>query len=116
MGPKVFVTKLPWGCTEKLIEEMFEKYGTILSVNIIRDKETSFAKFAFVEFDSKESVKLSIEGLDGHDGKLVVKEAQERRKSERNKQSNSNRKTRPGPGVKVHTSRSSGGEHVNGNF
>ena len=61
------------------LKEVMEDYGTVLSVKIIKDRETGRSKgFAFCELEEEEGAKKAITELNGSEyaGRpMVVKEA-----------------------------------------
>jgi RNA recognition motif-containing protein len=63
---KILVRNLTRSTTEKEIEELFKKFGTVEKCDLVLDKSTRKSKgFAFVEMpDSKEANK-AIKQLDG---------------------------------------------------
>jgi len=79
---KIFVAGLPYDLDDAELEEIFEKFGTVLSAKVAMDKETGKSKgFGFVEMPVSAEGKDAIESLkDISLGKkpLVVKEAEER--------------------------------------
>ena len=79
---KIFVAGLPYDLDDAELEEIFEKFGTIISSKVAIDKETGKSKgFAFVEMQNREEALDAIESLNDMSlGKkpLVVKEAEER--------------------------------------
>ncbi len=79
---KIFVAGLPYDLDDAELEEIFEKFGTIISAKVAIDKETGKSKgFAFVEMQNREEGLDAIESLNDMSlGKkpLVVKEAEER--------------------------------------
>jgi RNA recognition motif-containing protein len=63
---KVYVGSLPFSATEAQLNEMFAKFGTVNSVNIISDKYTNRSRgFAFVEMESDDAAQKAIAGLNG---------------------------------------------------
>ena len=54
---KIFVGNLDFGIAEESIRELFEKFGTIERIDLVRDRDTGQPRgFAFVEMtDSKEA-------------------------------------------------------------
>ena len=82
MSKKVYVGNLPFSATEAELRGLFEKHGTIESVNVITDRETGRPRgFAFIEMDEG-SADAAIQALNGTDmgGRaLRVNEANERR-------------------------------------
>lgn len=81
---KIFVAGLPYDLDDAELEEIFEKFGTVVSAKVALDKETGKSKgFAFVEMQNREEGQEAIESLNDISlGKkpLVVKEAEDRPK------------------------------------
>ena len=96
----IYVGNLPYSITENQLQEMFEQFGNVVSVRIIKDKLTGNAKgFAFVEMGDKESGQRAIDELNGKeiDGRAIkVNEAQPR--TERPPRSGGGRPMRGGNG------------------
>tara|TARA_B100001121_G_C18263201_1_gene422654 strand:+ start:133 stop:423 length:291 start_codon:yes stop_codon:yes gene_type:complete len=92
MNSKLYVGNLAWAIEEKELETVFANYGEVLSVKIIKDRDTGRSKgFSFVEMESADAAQAAIEGLDGTDlggRNLKVNIAQDRPKRERNFNSN----------------------------
>lgn len=74
---------------------MFEQYGKVKSVKIIKDQFTGASRgFAFVEMDAASEGKAAIDGLTGHDlegKKLTVNEARPREAGSRPSRPNGDR-------------------------
>ena len=79
---KIFVAGLPYDLDDAELEEIFEKFGKIVSAKVAMDKETGKSKgFGFVEMLNDDEAKEAIEGLNDISlGKkpLVVKQAEDR--------------------------------------
>lgn len=79
---KIFVAGLPYDLDDAELEEIFEKFGVVVSAKVAIDKETGKSKgFAFVEMQNREEGQEAIDSLNDISlGKkpLVVKEAEER--------------------------------------
>ena len=79
---KIFVAGLPYDLDDAELEEIFEKYGKVVSAKVAMDRETGKSKgFGFVEMSTEEEGKEAIEHLNDISlGKkpLVVKKAEER--------------------------------------
>jgi len=79
---KIFVAGLPYDLDDAELEEIFEKFGPVVSAKVAMDKETGKSKgFAFVEMQNREEGQEAIDSLNDISlGKkpLVVKEAEER--------------------------------------
>jgi RNA recognition motif-containing protein len=77
----IYVGNLPFSSTQAEISDLFGRYGTVHSVNVINDKETGRPRgFAFVEMDPEEAVK-AIDALNGSElggRSLRVNEARSR--------------------------------------
>jgi RNA recognition motif-containing protein len=73
--------------TEGELEELFAKFGTVLSAKIIIDRETNRSKgFAFVEMENNEAAQEAIEQLNNKDvggRNLRVNEARPKEKKAR---------------------------------
>lgn len=79
---KLFVGGLPFSTTDEELNEAFSQFGTVASAKVITDRETGRSRgFGFVEFESDEEGKASIEGLDNKElgGRTIhVSQARER--------------------------------------
>jgi len=79
---KIFVAGLPYDLDDAELEEIFEKFGKIISAKVVIDRETGKSKgFGFVEMPNEAEAKDAIESLNNISlGKkpLVVKAAEER--------------------------------------
>jgi RNA recognition motif-containing protein len=91
MANKLFVGSLAWATNDDSLRDFFAGVGTVLSANVIVDRETNRSKgFGFVEMSTDEEAKAAIEQLNGKelDGRsIVVNEARPRE----NNGNNSNR-------------------------
>jgi RNA recognition motif-containing protein len=78
----IYVGNLSYEITEEDLRLAFEQFGTVESVNIIKDKFSGQSKgFGFVEMTSKTEGQSAIDGLDGKEKKgrtLKVNEARPR--------------------------------------
>jgi cold-inducible RNA-binding protein len=79
---KLYVGNLSFNTSTRDLEEMFGKFGSVQSTNIIEDRETGRSRgFAFVEMSNQEEGQKAISELDGKefDGReLKVNEAKPR--------------------------------------
>jgi RNA recognition motif-containing protein len=75
----IYVGNLPDAVAEQDLRKLFEKFGEILSINIIKDRATGTPRgFGFVEMYDKAQAESAIAGLNGTSllGKpIAVKEA-----------------------------------------
>jgi RNA recognition motif-containing protein len=82
MATKLFIGSLAWGTTDDSLKAFFEQAGTVVSANVIVDRETNRSKgFGFVEMSSDEEAKAAVDQLNGKelDGRpIVVNEARPR--------------------------------------
>ena len=80
MSTSIYVGNLPFSATEDKIRELFSAYGTVESVNLIKDRETGRMRgFGFVEMSSggQEAIAgLAQREMDGR--QLTVNEARPR--------------------------------------
>lgn len=83
MSKKLYVGNLPFTSTEEDLRSVFERHGSVDSVNVITDRETGRPRgFAFVEMSEESAATDAIRALDGSDlgGRSIrVNEAQDRR-------------------------------------
>jgi RNA recognition motif-containing protein len=79
---KIFVAGLPYDLDDAELEEIFEKFGKVVSAKVAMDRETGKSKgFGFVEMPNETEAKEAIEGLNDISlGKkpLVVKQAEDK--------------------------------------
>lgn len=82
MATKLFVGSLAWATNDDSLKNFFAAVGTVVSANVIVDRETNRSKgFGFVEMSSDEEAKKAVEELNGKelDGRaIVVNEARPR--------------------------------------
>jgi RNA recognition motif-containing protein len=61
----IYVGNLPFSSTQAEISDLFSRYGTVHSVNLISDRETGRPRgFGFVEMDPDQAL-AAIEALNG---------------------------------------------------
>jgi RNA recognition motif-containing protein len=79
---KIFVAGLPYDLDDAELEEIFEKFGKVVSAKVVMDKETGKSKgFGFVDMPNEAEAKDAIESLNDISlGKkpLIVKQAEDR--------------------------------------
>ena len=82
MGKKLYVGNLTYEVADSDLQSLFEPHGTVVSANVIQDRDTGRSKgFGFVEMSSDEEAASAIEALNGqdHNGRsLTVNEARPR--------------------------------------
>ncbi|MEI6755480.1 MAG: RNA-binding protein [bacterium] len=82
MATKLFIGSLAWATNDDSLKEFFSQAGTVVSANVIMDRETNRSKgFGFVEMSSDEEAKAAVDQLNGKelDGRaIVVNEARPR--------------------------------------
>lgn len=92
MAKKLYVGNLPHEITNSDLQELFEPHGTVLSAQVIVDRDTNRSKgFGFVEMKNDQEAEAAIEVMNGKEvsGRaLTVNEARPRE----------NRPERRGPG------------------
>ncbi len=88
MAKKIYVGNMSYNTSEEDLRDLFAQYGTVLSANIIIDRETRRPKgFAFVEMEDESAAEAAISQLDGTDldgRNLRVNEAIAKPRPERN--------------------------------
>ena len=79
MGKKLYVGNLAYSVGKSELEQMFAAHGTVVSAQVITDRETGRSKgFGFVEMGSDQEAQAAIGALGGKslDGRsLTVNEA-----------------------------------------
>jgi RNA recognition motif-containing protein len=84
LSKKLYVGNLPFSSTEPELRELFERHGSVESVNVITDRETGRPRgFAFVEMSEASAASDAIKALDGTQlgGRaLRVNEAQDKQR------------------------------------
>lgn len=79
LGKKLYVGNLSYNKNKNDLEEMFAAHGTVVSAQVISDRETQRSKgFGFVEMGSDQEAQSAIAALNGKsiDGRaLTVNEA-----------------------------------------
>lgn len=81
----IFVGNLSYQSTEDSVRTLFEQYGEVSDVRIVKDRETGRSRgFGFVEMASDNEARSAIQSIDGSDldGRtLNVSEARPREES-----------------------------------
>ncbi len=63
---KIYVGNLPHAVSEEELQKLFEQYGQVLSVKVIKDKFTGSSRgFGFVEMGSDDEANQAISELNG---------------------------------------------------
>jgi len=82
MSTKLYVGNISFNTSNSDLEQLFGKVGTVLSSNIIEDRETGRSRgFAFVEMSSSQEAEnaiASINGTEVNGRQLLVNEAKPR--------------------------------------
>jgi RNA recognition motif-containing protein len=85
VAKKMYVGNLPYSANEDELRRIFEEHGTVVSAQVIMDRETGRSKgFAFVEMSSDQEAQAAIAALDGKDvGGRVLKVNEARPREDR---------------------------------
>ena len=82
MGKKLYVGNLAYSIGDSELEQMFTAYGSVLSAQVIVDRDTGRSKgFGFVEMNSEQEAQAAISALNGREMEgraLTVNEARPR--------------------------------------
>jgi len=82
MSNRLYVGNLPYNFTPTDLQTLFAEYGTVVSTQIISDRETGRSRgFGFVEMETPEAFRSALEGANGRDvggRQISVTEARER--------------------------------------
>jgi RNA recognition motif-containing protein len=62
----IYAGNLPHEVTKEFLQEAFEEYGHVSSINLVKDRYSGqFKGFGFIEMPSQDEAKAAIEGLNG---------------------------------------------------
>jgi cold-inducible RNA-binding protein len=79
VGKKLYVGNLSYSIDNTQLEEMFAKFGSVRSAEVIQDRDSGRSKgFGFVEMADDNAAREAIEGMNNsqHDGRtMTVNEA-----------------------------------------
>lgn len=82
MEKRLYVGNLAYSVTDDELMEMFSQFGTVVSAQVIVDRDTRRSKgFGFVEMETTDQAQAAIDGTNGqeHGGReLKVNEARPR--------------------------------------
>ena len=82
MGKKLYCGNLAYSVRSADLDQLFAEFGTVVSAQVIEDRESGRSKgFGFVEMSSESEATAAIAGLNGRDNegrKLQVNEAKPR--------------------------------------
>lgn len=82
MAKKLYVGNVAHSMSDSELKELFEQFGTVISAQIVMDRETGRSKgFGFVEMQSDQEAQAAISGLNGKEAvgrTLTVNEARPR--------------------------------------
>jgi len=85
VAKKMYVGNLSYSANEDDLRRVFEEHGTVVSAQVIMDRETGRSKgFAFVEMSSDQEAQAAIAALDGKEvGGRVIKVNEARPREDR---------------------------------
>jgi len=72
---KIYVGNLAYGVTEGQLEKLFQDFGSVASVSVMKDKYSGESKgFGFVEFNQQAEAEEAIKALNGRtlDGRDLI--------------------------------------------
>ena len=82
MGKKLYVGNLAYSVTNETLEQLFAEFGTVVSAQVIQDRDTGRSKgFGFVEMQAEDAAQKAISAMNEkeYDGRaLTVNEAKPR--------------------------------------
>ncbi len=92
MYMNIYVGNLSYGVTEDELQQLFGEYGSVVSANLIMDRDTGNSKgFGFVEMENQADAEKAIKDLDGSSVKgrnIKVNQARPRNERSRPKRNN----------------------------
>lgn len=75
MATKLFVGSLPWSVTDDQLKEFFSAAGTVVSANVVVDRDTNRSRgFGFVEMSTDEEAQEAVKKLNNAelDGRTII--------------------------------------------
>ena len=75
LNKKLFVGSLPWGVDDAQLSQMFSQAGTVVSAQVVKDRDTGRSRgFGFVEMSTEEEAQNAVNNLNGTevDGRKIV--------------------------------------------
>jgi len=81
MAQKLYVGNLPFSANEDEVRELFAKHGTVVSVNLINDRDTGRPRgFGFVEMEDHTAAMSALDGyeMDGRSLRVNIAEDKKR--------------------------------------
>lgn len=92
MDMNIYVGNLSYGVTEDELQQLFVEYGSVVSANLIMDRDTGNPKgFGFVEMENQADAEKAIKELDGSSIKgRSIKVNQARPKNDRSRPKRNN--------------------------
>ena len=92
MDMNIYVGNLSYGVTEDELQQLFVEYGSVVSANLIMDRDTGNPKgFGLVEMENQADAEKAIKELDGSSIKgrsIKVNQARPRNDRSRPKRNN----------------------------
>ena len=84
MAQKLYVGNLPFSANEDEVRDLFAQHGTVISVNLINDRETGRPRgFGFVEMEDHTAAMAALDGYEMGGRNLRVNVAEEKRRDNR---------------------------------
>jgi len=81
MAQKLYVGNLPFSANEDEVRELFSQHGTVISVNLINDRDTGRPRgFGFVEMEDHTAAMSALDGYEMGGRNLRVNVAEEKRR------------------------------------
>ena len=88
MSKKIYAGNLNYATTEETLENLFSKFGQVISSTIIRDSATNLSKgFGFIEMEDDNAAKSAVASLSQRevDGRRVRVKTQKNRNLQKKK-------------------------------
>ena len=83
MAKKLYVGNLPFTASEEELRTLFAKHGTVVSINLISDRDTGRPRgFAFVEMENHTAAMSALDGYEMDGRTLRVNIAEEKQRND----------------------------------